>query len=155
MKKIILSLLILISCPISTFADYGMVKMPAQNNLIIPELKTYTPANLQTQPMQTYPIKTAVAVPPAVQMPVMSESSAIMAKLTGSFDDAFSQLINLLSQKDFKIISYDIQKGFVIAQNTVTGDRIFSVLGTYNNQCFVKISCMTSSCSSMSRFSGM
>lgn len=136
-----------------SMADYGMIKLPVEEII-----KQNNPTPLQQTSTQPTTIKTAVAtaVPQQVQAPPsIPQPNAIMAKLTGSFDDAFPQVINLLSQKDFKILSYDTQKGFIIAQNMLTGDRIFSVLGTYNNQCFVKISCLSSTCSSMSKFSGM
>lgn len=158
MKKTILALLILAICPLFARADYGMIKLPeqsVQNNLVIPELKTYTPPVPASQSIVTYPIKTAVAAPTSMQAPSLPTPNAVMARLTGSFDDAFSQIVNILSQKDFQIVSYDVQKGFIIAQNTLNGEKIFSVLGTYDNQCFVKISCLTSSCSSIDKFSGM
>ena len=120
-----------------SMADYGMIKLPTEEII-----KQNNPTPLQQTSTQPTTIKTAVAtaVPQQVQAPPsIPQPNAIMAKLTGPFDDAFPQIINLLSQKDFKILSYDTQKGFIIAQNMLTGDRIFSVLGTYNNQCFVKI----------------
>lgn len=152
MKKIILSLFLLASCPMISKADYGMIKLPAEEII-----KQNNPTTLpQTSAQTTIKTASATTVPQQAQTaPALPQPSAIMAKLTGSFDDALPQVINLLSQKDFKILSYDTQKGFIIAQNNLTGDRIFSVLGTYNNQCFVKISCLSSSCSSMSKFGNM
>ena len=152
MKKIILSLFLLASCPMISMADYGMIKLPAEEII-----KQNNPTTLpQTSAQTTIKTASATIVPQQAQtVPALPQPSAIMAKLTGSFDDALPQVINLLSQKDFKILSYDTQKGFIIAQNNLTGDRIFSVLGTYNNQCFVKISCLSSSCSSMSKFGNM
>ncbi len=137
-------------------AQDSIIRLPEQNqkissstgNIVLPDLKTYYP---QRQMTVTYPARN----PQTLQNVAAPSVNLILAKLTGSFDDAFNQVINILSQRDFEVLSFDIQKGFIVAQDTINGDKIFSVLGTYDNQCFVKISCLSKPCYAMNKFSGV
>ena len=81
MKKIILSLFLLVSCPMISMADYGMIKLPAEE--IIKQNNTTLLQQTSTQ-STTDKISVATAIPQQVQSPPsIPQPNAIMAKLTG------------------------------------------------------------------------
>ena len=82
-----------------SMADYGMIKLPAEEII-----KQNNPTTLpQTSAQTTIKTASATTVPQQAQTaPALPQPSAIMAKLTGSFDDALPQVINLLSQKEYR-----------------------------------------------------